>query len=287
MRFTKYGKRELKLFGALAAALLLLVLTLGVIFFRVDVALLVSLPFVALLALVVMFFRDPVRRIPRGEHRLVAPADGTIYDIGEVELPEYFDEPVLRVGIFLSVFDCHINRVPCSGTVEKVVYREGSFYNAWTQANECSERNESNLVMIADAAGTGVRVGVKQIAGQIARRIVCELKDGDAVERGQPFGMIKFGSRTEFFVPSSASFVLKVKVRDFVRAGSTVLGNLEAGAAPVEESEASGSEEPDVEPSAPPDEPDEPEGPGDGEADAGEGLEESPAAADDGTEARQ
>jgi len=233
MRFTKYGRRELIAFGGLSGALMLIVLAWSVAAWwpRVNVALLISLPFILLFVWVLSFFRDPVRVPPRGEDRLVAPADGTVFDIGDFDEPEFVGEECTRVGIFLSIFDCHINRTPCSGQVHKIRYRKGEFHSAWTQATRCSERNESNFVGLANAAGTNVKIGVKQIAGQIARRIVCDLKEGDEVARGQTFGMIKFGSRTELFIPKSANFTLKVQLGDRVRAGRTVIGNL-ARAAP-------------------------------------------------------
>ncbi len=227
MRFAKYGMRELKIYGTASGALMLVVLVLSLKFIALkSLALLIALPFAAVFVLVVSFFRDPERVPPRGEHRVLAPADGTVYDIGEVDEDVYLGEKAVRVGIFLSIFDCHVNRAPCSGTVEKVVYRKGRFVSA-LRANECSRRNESNFVGIGNAAGRGVKVGVKQIAGQIARRIVCELKEGDEVERGQAFGMIKFGSRAELFIPASARFKVKVKLGAAVFAGRTVIGMFE------------------------------------------------------------
>ncbi len=229
MRFTKYGRRELAIFGAAAAALMLIVLvaTIQLLHFRLDLALLVSLPFIVLFILVLAFFRDPKRVPPRGEHRIVSPADGTVYDIGEVEENDFIGGPCTRIGIFISIFDCHINRAPCSGTVEKIIYKRGRFHSAWTKAKECSKANESNFVGLGNAAGRDLRIGIKQIAGQIARRIVCELKEGDAVQRGQPFGMIKFGSRTELFIPTSANLNLRVKLGAPVKAGRTIIGTLE------------------------------------------------------------
>ncbi len=228
MRFTKYGIRELVVFGGGVGLLMVAVLVLSITFLpRLELALLVALPVILLFALVVSFFRDPQRTPPRGEHRLVAPADGVVYDIADVEEPEFLAEKALRIGIFLSIFDCHINRAPCSGRVEKIAYNKGRFYSAWTKPQQCSRENESNLIGISDAAGTGTRIVVKQIAGQIARRIVCDLKENDTVERGQQFGMIKFGSRTELFVPKSANFEIKVKLGAPLKAGKTVMGNLE------------------------------------------------------------
>jgi len=257
VRFAKYGMRELMIFGSVTGALAAGALILTLNYLRADLALLLSLPFIALFVLVVSFFRDPERVPPRGEHRLVAPADGTVFDIGEVEEPEFLGEPALRIGIFLSIFDCHVNRAPCSGKVEKIVYKKGEFFSAWTKAAECSARNESNLIGLSDAAGRGIKIAVKQIAGQIARRIVCDLKEGDEVERGQRFGMIKFGSRTELFIPKSANFTIRVKLGAGIKAGKTVIGSLE-------DTEPSPEQEGAAEPEAPaaqaePKEPVEPE----------------------------
>lgn len=225
MRFAKYGLRELMIYGGASGALTVLAFALSFHYLRFQRALLITFPFAVICALILWFFRDPKRIIPRGEGRILAPADGIVYDIGEVDEPEFLGERALRIGIFLSVFDCHVNRAPCSGTVEKIIYRRGRFLSA-LNANECSRLNESNFIGIADAAGKGLRIGVKQIAGRIARRIVCELKEGDRLRRGQPFGMIKFGSRTELFIPKSANFQLRVKVGAGVDAGSTVVAVL-------------------------------------------------------------
>ncbi len=227
LRFTGYGRRELQLFGGLSAGFFVLAAVLAIVLLSsftltLLIIILTALPFVWVLS----FFRDPRRIIPRGEHRLVAPADGVIFDIADVEGPEFIGEECIRIGIFLSIFDCHINRMPCSGRVEEITYTRGQFFNALTKANEASARNESNFIGLTDAAGTDVKVGVKQIAGRVARRIVCELKEGDDVERGQQFGMIKFGSRVELFIPKSAPFEPKLKTGAHVKAGRTVLGNL-------------------------------------------------------------
>jgi phosphatidylserine decarboxylase len=227
MKFAKYGRRELMLYGGLTGGLMIAVLVVAALFIKHPAAVVLTvIPFLFLFVVVVAFFRDPKRVTPRGEHRVVAPADGAIYDIGDVEETEFVGETCTRIGIFLSVFDCHLNRIPCSGRVEKIVYKKGKFVNA-LRANECSEQNESNLVGISNAAGTGVKVAVKQIAGAIARRIVCELEEGQEVTRGETFGMIKFGSRTELFIPKSANFEFKLKLGAMVKAGRTVIGTLE------------------------------------------------------------
>lgn len=226
-RFAKYGMQELKLYGTIAAVIMLAAIFLAFRYTsRVDLALLISMPFILLFIWVLSFFRDPKRIIPRGEHRMVAPADGVIYDIADIDEPDFIGEECTRIGIFLSIFDCHINRMPCSGIVESIRYKRGAFHSA-LKAKQCSRLNESNFVGISNAAGTDALIGVKQIAGQIARRIVCNVKEGAEVERGQQFGMIKFGSRTEIFVPKSANFTIKVKLGAHVKAGRTVIGTLE------------------------------------------------------------
>lgn len=227
LRFAKYGMRELKIYGTIAGLIMLAAIYLAFQHMsRADLATLISIPFILLFIWVLSFFRDPKRIIPKGEHRMVSPADGVIYDIGDVDEPNFIGEECTRIGIFLSVFNCHINRIPCSGIVEEIRYKRGAFYSA-LNANKCSRLNESNFIGISNAAGTDACIGVKQIAGKIARRIVCDLKEGAEVKRGQQFGMIKFGSRTELFIPKSANFKLKVKLGASVRAGRTVIGTLE------------------------------------------------------------
>ena len=238
MRFTKYGMRELKIYGTVAGVVMILAIVLSFSYVGgVSLPALISLPFILTFIWVLSFFRDPKRLIPKGEHRIVAPADGTIFDIADVDEPDFIGEECTRIGIFLSIFDCHINRVPCSGTVETIRYKKGAFYSA-LRAKQCSRLNESNFIGISNAAGTGAKVAVKQIAGQIARRIVCDLKEGAEVDRGQQFGMIKFGSRTELFIPKSANFTLRVKLGAAVRAGRTVIGRLEPP--PLETDEGEG-----------------------------------------------
>jgi phosphatidylserine decarboxylase len=227
MRFTKYGMRELGIYGTVAGVIMILAIVLSFSYVGgVSLPCLISLPFILTFIWVLSFFRDPKRPLPRGEHRMVAPADGVIFDIGDIDEPDFIGEECTRIGIFLSIFDCHINRIPCSGTVGTIRYKRGAFFSA-LKARQCSKRNESNFIGISNAAGTGAMIGVKQIAGQIARRIVCDLKEGAEVERGQQFGMIKFGSRTEIFIPKSANFNIKVKLGAAVRAGRTVIGTLE------------------------------------------------------------
>jgi phosphatidylserine decarboxylase len=162
------------------------------------------------------FFRDPERRIPAGLGEIVSPADGVVT---EAEWIETAAGSRLRLSIFLNVFDVHVNRAPVAGTVKAVEYREGSFLNAMKP--ESVIMNEQTLVVI-DAGG--YEVSYKQIAGLLARRIVCSVKVGDRLERGQRVGMIKFGSRTDVLMPAEA--VPQVKSGARVRGGSTILAVL-------------------------------------------------------------
>ncbi len=185
----------------------------------------------ALFLFTLYFFRDPRRAPPGGEHVVVSPADGRVMDIEEVDEPEFMGGKALRVGIFLSLFDVHINRAPLAGCVRYVKYRSGRFLAAFNR-NAATE-NESNMVGfetdLVTPDGSPLRVAVRQISGIIARRIVCACGPAQRLARGERFGMIKFGSRTELYLPPGAAR-LDVRVGDKVRAGSTVIGRVvEAG----------------------------------------------------------
>jgi len=162
------------------------------------------------------FFRDPDRVVPTGPGVIVSPADGVVT---EAEWIETSAGSRLRLSIFLNVFDVHVNRAPVGGTVLAVEYREGGFLNAMNP--ESVMTNEQTLVVI-DAGDC--EISYKQIAGLLARRIVCTVRPGDRVERGQRVGMIKFGSRTDVLIPADA--VLKVKRGARVTGGSTILAVL-------------------------------------------------------------
>jgi phosphatidylserine decarboxylase len=168
------------------------------------------------------FFRDPNRPIPTGPGEIVSPADGVVTASEWIETSA---GPRLRLSIFLNVFDVHVNRSPVAGTVKAVEYRRGGFINAMKPESVLA--NEQTLVVI-DAGGYDV--SYKQIAGLLARRIVCTVKPGDRVERGQRVGMIKFGSRTDVLMPADA--VPKIKVGTRVRGGSSILAVLPQAAQP-------------------------------------------------------
>jgi phosphatidylserine decarboxylase len=178
------------------------------------------------------FFRDPERPISTDPDLMVSPADGTVSDVGEVLSHDLIGEPCLRIGIFLSVFNVHVNRAPCDGTVTQVVYKKGKFVNAMSHSAASSD-NESNTIVLAGANGQPVAV-VKQIVGLIARRIICDAKIGDTYARGQRFGMIKFGSRTELYIPTRLGPTSNVIVGQKVRGGMDVIAKLApSGAAAV------------------------------------------------------
>jgi phosphatidylserine decarboxylase len=163
------------------------------------------------------FFRDPERTIPDAPGAVVAPGDGKVTDTSIVTVG---GEKQLRISIFLSVFDVHVNRSPIAGVVREVRYQRGKFLNAMNQAS--AEQNEQNIVRVE---GDGQVVVFKQIAGLLARRIVFHPKVGDRLERGQRVGLIKFGSRVDVLFDAAAA--LQVKVGDRVRGGASVLAYLQ------------------------------------------------------------
>jgi phosphatidylserine decarboxylase len=170
------------------------------------------------------FFRDPPRVTPVRDGIVVAPADGRISQIANAAPPpelELGDRPLPRISIFMSVFDCHVNRSPVSGRIERVVYRAGKFLSA--DLDKASEDNERNAFVIATA---GARIGVIQIAGLVARRIVPFAREGELVAAGQRIGMIRFGSRVDVYLPEGAR-ALAAEGQTAI-AGETVLADLRA-----------------------------------------------------------
>lgn len=184
----------------------------AVVWFTTHMSVLVAVP-VLLAAFFLWFFRDPSRQIPSDAGLIVSPGDGKVEEADWIETNA---GPRVRVTIFLSVFDVHVNRVPVGGMVTLVEHREGLFLNAMRP--DSAVHNEQTLITI-DAGGYDV--SFKQIAGLLARRIVCNLKAGDRVERGQRMGLIKFGSRVDVLMPAAVE--LRVKVGQRVKGGSSVL----------------------------------------------------------------
>ncbi len=178
---------------------------------------------IALAAWVAYFFRDPPRTVPTREGLLVSPADGIVSLVTEAVPPPELGlgtDPLTRVSVFLNVFDVHINRSPIAGTVERVVYNAGKFLNA--SLDKASVDNERNGLAIRLADGR--LIGVVQIAGLIARRIVCHAREGQHLATGERFGLIRFGSRTDLFLPKGVSPLVAVGQR--MIGGETVMADL-------------------------------------------------------------
>lgn len=176
----------------------------------------------ALFVFAVSFFRDPERKLPADPEVLVSPADGTVADIVELPRTDLLAEPCVRIGIFLSVFNVHVNRCPVTATVAALKHQPGKFLDA--RHPDVSRLNEAQEILLQSRYPLVVR----QVAGLIARRIVCPLQVGDALERGQRMGMIKFGSRTELIVPTRLRPEVLVKVGDKVHGTSSALVRLGA-----------------------------------------------------------
>ena len=165
------------------------------------------------------FFRDPNRVIPQEPNVIVSPADGKVVEIIKESDPLLPNENYTRVSVFLNVFNVHVNRIPIAGKIEAVRYNKGKFLNAAN--HKASLDNEQNAILLDNGS---TKVLVKQIAGLIARRIVCWAKEGDDYQLGQRFGLIRFGSRTDIFVPEGTT--IKVKEGDIVSGGSSIIGYL-------------------------------------------------------------
>lgn len=177
------------------------------------------------------FFRNPRRKLPEDALLLASPADGVVRDIGEVDGFHFppFDGRALRIGIFLSVLDVHVNRTPAALDVESKFYREGEFLDA--RHPECAVRNEAMTIAGTATAGeVKFPMAIRQISGKIARKIVCPVDPGRKLGRDEIYGMIKFGSRTELYLPVEG-FDVKVKIGDKVRGGETVVAAVKREAA--------------------------------------------------------
>ena len=219
---TKYGLPQVAVFGAMILVVMATVYVAGSSdIMSSTTVLIVEVIMVILLVWVLAFFRDPHREVPKGDGILVSPADGKVTDIGVVEENEVIQGKALKIGIFLSIFDVHINRTPCAARIDKVTYRPGQYTNAM---NPSSGRvNESNDIAMTRLAEPKDALLVRQISGAIARRIVCKAGVGEDFACGQRFGMIKFGSRTELYLPARDNVKCVVKVGDKVKAGETIL----------------------------------------------------------------
>ena len=213
--WARWGLAELQLFGWPLAAL-----TAVAVWAFWPLAI---VPATAL-GLVLYFFRDPQRAIPTEAGLVVAPADGRVVSIDRLDHCDEVGGPAVRIGIFLSIFNVHLNRAPTDARVLWLRYEPGKFLNALRP--ESARENESmwiGLEELHEAAPTGRRYVVRQISGAIARRIVCDLKPGQVVRRGERFGMIKLGSRTELTLPDDGTLELAVALGDRLKAGASVV----------------------------------------------------------------
>jgi phosphatidylserine decarboxylase len=232
-RFTPHGKWEM-IIGTIV------LVAIGEVLWHFTPLPWLSFVVVPIIIWLFAFFRDPERAIPPDAHLMVSPADGLVSDITEMSHDPLLEGPSVRVGIFLNVFNVHVNRSPCDGRIVQVIYKRGKFINAMHH-NKASEENESNTIVLAEAHGEKKIAVVKQIVGLIARRIVCPVTEGTILGRGQRYGMIKFGSRTELYIPKWLEPAIQVKVGDKVRGGCDIIARLARPAdAPMAE-EAAGS----------------------------------------------
>jgi phosphatidylserine decarboxylase len=218
LRLTIYGRSVVM--KALIVTLIIDVIAILLPYLVIkSVLLLIS---VLLISFTLYFFRDPIRNLPEGikENDIISPGDGRVMMIEEIEENEFFKGPAKMMGIFLSPLNVHVNRIPISGKVDYFHYIKGQFIAAYDHSS--SEKNERTVIGIT---GKKFKVLFKQIAGFVARRIVCELRPGDNVVIGEKFGMIKFGSRVDVIVPENS--IIKVSVNQKVKGGTTVLAEVQ------------------------------------------------------------
>jgi phosphatidylserine decarboxylase len=206
----EYGVKEILFVVAFCV-----VVTVPLIYFKCYYF--IAIP-ILLLSFVFYFFRDPERKVPNEANIVVAPADGTIIEITEVKEESYIKEDSVKIAIFLSVFNVHINRAPLSGKVEWVSYKPGKFLVA--SEPDASKLNESNDIGINTGS---FKTLVRQVSGILARRIVCAIKVSDTVKIGERIGMIKFGSRTELYLPKNKVVDIRVKIGDKVKGAQTIM----------------------------------------------------------------
>jgi phosphatidylserine decarboxylase len=226
MLLTPYGAREWITGTVVCAVLAVPVVLIGWWWLLIPIGL--------IWIMVAGFFRDPLGRRPASddERDWISPADGRITVVEVLDHHEATEGPALLIRIFLSVLDVHINRAPCNASVREIRYRPGKWLDA--RSEESAKVNESNLVLLETEHG--LKLGVRQVSGAIARRIVCPLKSGDTIKRGERWGMIKFGSTTELIVPFPENAEARVKVGDKVRGGVTILARIGQAASPKPQS---------------------------------------------------
>ena len=217
MRLTIYGRSVVTKALVLTILIDIIAILVPVLIFKL-ILLVIS---ILLFGLVIFFFRDPVRMLPEGvkENEIISPADGKVMMIGEIQEDSFLKTPAKMIGIFLSPLNVHINRIPVPGKVDYFKYVKGDYIAAFN--HKSSERNERTIIGITNPK---FKVLFKQIAGFVARRIVCGVKTGDTVKQGEKFGMIKFGSRVDVILPVNS--LIKVSVNQRVKGGLTVLAEV-------------------------------------------------------------
>jgi len=226
--FVRWGLAELVLMGLPLLALTVL-LAIGNYWYLAVVP-------GAPLCLIVFFFRDPLRCAPQGPGLLVAPADGKVVEITRLPYDEFIGGPAVRIGIFLSIFNVHLNRAPAASRVIELRYCPGGFLNALNP--QSAIENENTWIGLEEDAPPYRKMIVRQISGVIARRIVCDLRPGQSLERGQKIGMIKLGSRTELIIPDEEDLRIEVSMGQKVMAGSSVMARYGAKPQTVPSSES-------------------------------------------------
>jgi phosphatidylserine decarboxylase len=211
--FVRWGLAEMQLMGGPLLAVIVGLVAAGWWYLAVVPG--------AVLALVVSFFRDPRRRVPQAPGIVVSPADGKVVEVTPLEHDEFIGGPAVRIGIFLSIFNVHLNRVPVAARVIALRYSPGEFLNALKPAS--ATQNENTWIGFEEDAPPHRRMVVRQISGAVARRLVCAARPGEVFARGQKFGMIKLGSRTELILPQDKGLKVEIAVGQRVKAGVSVM----------------------------------------------------------------
>lgn len=222
MKLSHYGIREWGTACAVVGAVVGIVLFINP---GLGVKLGILVPLAIVLLAVMWFFRDPRRRLPKDwqPSQFVSPADGVISSIEHLDHHEDLGGPALVIRVFLSVLDVHVNRYPCDGAAISIRHVTGRHHDA--RSEQCPRENEHNLMLIR--RDDGIVIGVRQIAGLIARRIVCQATPGSPTAAGERFGMIKFGSSTELILPRPENVAVAISQGQRVRAGETVLAAMQ------------------------------------------------------------
>jgi len=222
---TKYGWPQVLLFPVILLASMAGYLLLGLVFLPGWAIVSGEVIMAVLLIWVLSFFRDPYRLCPLDNKILLAPADGKITDVEPVQHEDFIGGEALRIGIFMSIFNTHINRAPCNVKIEKIAYKKGRYKNAMNP--ESGRVNESNSLALVRTDEPKDKLLVRQISGAIARRIVCAAKEGQQLTSGEKFGMVKFGSRTELYLPARDDLKCLVRIGQKVKAGVTPVARYE------------------------------------------------------------